>query len=413
MTIPSRSAYSGSTASDPAFLQQALGRVTPILAENAGRVDVQGQYPFDNIRLLHEAGLLSVALSRARGGAGFGLGTSFVDYFGLVIGLARACSNTAQLFTVQSGSLFALELLAAPSLVDSVAFEVHQHGAPFCFVAAEVNERFTYDNKRTNIKSFARRLPDGRWQVKAEKAFATGSVGSRFVMFYCATSEEDGRGPPESVIVLLPREHPAVKVHDTWDGIGQRATASGLLVVEDTVIDPRWIVGSPADNPKAAILSSLYQLGFAAILTGIGEAALDDTRGFVLGKQKATVGFTRAADEPAIQAHIGDIRIALSASRALVEVAARALDAFVAGSADIADALIAVYQAKVHASSSSLEAGSRLFQIGGARSTSSPLGYDRHWRNARTLTLHDSVDKQKAIVARYALGIERPLVSNR
>ncbi|GAB5097039.1 acyl-CoA dehydrogenase family protein [Caballeronia sp. HLA56] len=396
-----------------ARLHRGVAEATPVLKQRSAQTDEAATFPYDNIRTLHDAGLLAAGLSLERGGAGFGRGTSFTHFFDAVTSIARACSNTAQLYTVQTGALFTLEMLADSALVDELAAAVREDGATFCFTAAEPDERFTYDNKRTNLKSYAERLDDGRWRVKAEKAFATGSVGCTYALFQCATVTDDEGRPPESVLVLLPRSHEAVNVLDTWDGIGQRATSSGRLVVNESVIDGRWVAGNPASVPAAAIFAPLYQLGFAAILAGIGEAALDDTLHFVNNVQKPTNGYARAAEEPAIQAHVADIRIALSASRALINEAARSMDAFTRGEADIAEVLVAVYQAKVHASGSSIEAGSRLFQIGGARSATRRAAADRHWRNARTLTLHDSIDKQKGVVARHVLGVERPNVSTR
>ncbi|WP_454825733.1 acyl-CoA dehydrogenase family protein [Paraburkholderia xenovorans] len=407
-------------ATDPAArLAAGLRQAAPILAARAADVDAQGRFPHESLHTLHEVGLLDVGLSVERGGVGFGRTLPFAHYFDAVWTLARACSNTAQLFTVQTGALFSIELLRDDALTDRIAHDVRTQGASFCFTAAEPDERFTHDNKRINIQSYAQPLADGRWRIRAEKAFATGSVGAAYVLFQCAVvagpddAAADAGRPPQAVLVVLPRNHPAVQVHDTWDGIGQRATGSGKLVVDETVVDARQIVGNPAGVPQAAIFAPFYQLGFAAILAGIGEAALDDTLAFVHGRQKPTHGYARAADEPAVQAHVADVRIALSASRALIGEAARQMDAFARGEADIGDVLVAVYQAKVHASASAIEAGTRLFQIGGARSATRHVAADRHWRNARTLSLHDSVDKQKGIVARAVLGVERPNVSTR
>ncbi|OZI71961.1 acyl-CoA dehydrogenase family protein [Bordetella genomosp. 12] len=394
-------------------LRQSLDALAPWLAERSVQVDAEGNFPSENMAALHRSGLLQVGLSLQRGGAGLGRETPFADYFELVTGLARACSNTAQLFTVQNGALYTLEQLASEALLDEIASAVQRQGASFCFVGAEPDERFTHDNKRVNIKSVATPLPDGQWHITAEKAFATGSVGCQYALFQCATVTEDDGRPPESVLVVLPRHHSAVTIQDTWNGVGQRATASGRLHVAPSQVSAHWVVGNPASAPHGALFAPLYQLGFAAILAGIGEAALDDTLKFVHGTLKPTHGYQRPADEPAIQAHVGDIRIALSASRALIREAARSMDAYLRQETEIADVLVAVYQAKVHASASSLEAGSRLFQVGGARSATRDWAFDRHWRNARTLTLHDSVDKQKGIVARHILGIERPNVSTR
>ena len=64
---------------------------------------------------------------------------------------------------------------------------------------------------------------------------------------------------------------------------------------------------------------------------------------------------------------------------------------------------VAVAEAKVLAHRAALEIGSQLFELTGARATSSRLGLDRYWRNARVHTLHDPVDYKYRDLGRYAL----------
>ncbi|MGC3983756.1 MAG: acyl-CoA dehydrogenase family protein [Pseudorhodoferax sp.] len=195
--------------------------------------------------------------------------------------------------------------------------------------------------------------------------------------------------------------------------MGQRATSSGRLVVQDTVVAPQWVLGDAATRPRAQIFAPLFQLGFASIFVGIAEAALAFAVEHVNTRLKPTAGYATAAHEPNLQGHIGHLRIQVSAAAALVRQAAEQMDGIERGEGAIHEVLSSVYQAKVFASHVALEASSRLFQIGGARLASRAWAADRFWRNARTLTLHDSVDKQTGIVGRHVLGIENPAVSNR
>ena len=51
-----------------------------------------------------------------------------------------------------------------------------------------------------------------------------------------------------------------------------------------------------------------------------------------------------------------------------------------------------------------------LFELAGARSTLAAHNLDRHWRNARTHTLHDPVRWKYAILGNYFLnGVDPPL----
>jgi alkylation response protein AidB-like acyl-CoA dehydrogenase len=56
----------------------------------------------------------------------------------------------------------------------------------------------------------------------------------------------------------------------------------------------------------------------------------------------------------------------------------------------------------------SLEIGSQLFELTGARSTSTSRGLDRFWRNARVHTLHDPVDHKLREIGLHALTGHSP-----
>ena len=56
-----------------------------------------------------------------------------------------------------------------------------------------------------------------------------------------------------------------------------------------------------------------------------------------------------------------------------------------------ADTAVKIAEAKFLTDQVSLEVASRLFEIQGARATTAAYGFDRHWRNLRTHTVHDPV----------------------
>ena len=76
--------------------------------------------------------------------------------------------------------------------------------------------------------------------------------------------------------------------------------------------------------------------------------------------------------------------------------------------AERGDVALAVAEAKVLAHRAAIEVSSQLFELTGARSTSSRLGLDRFWRNARVHTLHDPVDHKLRALGRHALLGELP-----
>ena len=56
----------------------------------------------------------------------------------------------------------------------------------------------------------------------------------------------------------------------------------------------------------------------------------------------------------------------------------------------------------------SLAAGSNLFELAGSQSTLSEHNLDRHWRNARTHTLHDPVRWKYHAIGNYVLNGKKP-----
>ena len=102
----------------------------------------------------------------------------------------------------------------------------------------------------------------------------------------------------------------------------------------------------------------------------------------------------------------------LHAAQALLEKAGLAIDTAVgAPSADsVAKVQTAVAQAKVLSTEIAIAATNKLFELGGTRSTLAVHTFDRHWRNARTHTLHDPVRWKYAVLGNYALnGVDPPL----
>ena len=70
----------------------------------------------------------------------------------------------------------------------------------------------------------------------------------------------------------------------------------------------------------------------------------------------------------------------------------------------VAQATLLVAEAKVLTTEIAILASNKLFELSGARSTLQQLNLDRHWRNARTHTLHDPVRWKYNIVGNYYLN---------
>ena len=123
-------------------------------------------------------------------------------------------------------------------------------------------------------------------------------------------------------------------------------------------------------------------------------------------------GLDHAWQDPYTIQAVGDLRLRLNAAEALLERAGLAIDRAVAEptAETVAAAQIAVAESKVLTTEVAIAATNKLFELAGTRSTLAEHNLDRHWRNARTHTLHDPVRWKYAILGNYYLnGVNPPL----
>jgi alkylation response protein AidB-like acyl-CoA dehydrogenase len=211
---------------------------------------------------------------------------------------------------------------------------------------------------------------------------------------------------------------------NNWDNIGQRLTDSGGVELNNVRIERSEIlgpdpIGGPVDGtaptPYQTLVTPHWQLAFVNFYIGTAEGAIDEALEWVLanGSPWETSGVERASDDAYILERVGEIVSEVRAAALLADRAGDALQAALDTGPALtanqrAEAAVAVYEAKVVTTRVALDATSRLFEIQGARATSAAYGFDRHWRNLRTHTVHDPVAYKAREVGDWALNKRAP-----
>ncbi|MCG8916039.1 acyl-CoA dehydrogenase [Actinokineospora sp. PR83] len=252
----------------------------------------------------------------------------------------------------------------------------------------------------------------GRLLLSGRRPFATGAaVADRLIVN--ATRTDNG----DRLTLDVDAHHPGVHHPDDWDNSGQRLTASGSVVFTDVPVEPDQVVGvlPPADDPRMVrlVLSSIgYQSMLAQVCVALAEGALAEAAKYTRTKSRpwGTSGVDQAVQDPYVLAGYGEAVAETRAAALMVDAGVSALQA----ASDLGPAItpelrgetgIVVSTAKVVATGVANRVTARAFDFIGARATTSALGFDRFWRNARTLTLHDPVVyKAKEVGAHYLTG---------
>jgi len=115
-------------------------------------------------------------------------------------------------------------------------------------------------------------------------------------------------------------------------------------------------------------------------------------------------------DDPLTAQRVGELSVKVRSANAVLAAAGRALDSarvVLAGDPRNDDAAVAaslaVAAAGVVTADAALATSNGLFEVAGTRSAADSLGLHRHWRNARTHTLHDPVGWKVQHLGRHAL----------
>ncbi|MFF4486659.1 SfnB family sulfur acquisition oxidoreductase [Streptomyces sp. NPDC001544] len=248
--------------------------------------------------------------------------------------------------------------------------------------------------------------PDGSYLLTGVKHYSTGALFADWIPVLARAEDDDLH------VAYVPRDAPGVSVVDDWDGMGQRTTASGTVRLDAVPVPADHVLPHHLTFRGPQLHGAVAQLLHAAIDTGIAQGALEEAVTFVRTKSRPWFesGFETAAEDPLLIQRFGELALQVRAARALLHEAARTVDTARAGLTDdsAAEASIAVAAVKVAAAQAAVEVAGALFEVSGTRSALDSLNLHRHWRDARTHTLHDPTRWKIQHIGRYVLNGTRP-----
>ncbi|MGJ6122924.1 acyl-CoA dehydrogenase family protein [Mycolicibacterium sp. Y3] len=353
--------------------------------------DRNDENPFDQVAALKRAGFGTLRVPTELGGAGL----TVPQLFSAVIDVARADPIVAHIF--RAHFWFVEERLRGDDRrwLDKVIA-----GKTFGNAFSEKG------SLAVGSLVFNTRLlpaPGGGFRLDGEKYYSTGTLFSDYLTT-TATTDHDS-----VATVVVPADRAGVKLIDDWDGFGQRRTGTGTTTFSGvTVAADEVLSDTPYDaEPSPTVQYASLQLYIHAIVAGILESVVDDGVALLRSRERS---FSHAVaekptEDPLLQRQLGELASTAYIARTAVLDAAAAIAAADASAvngvpdAELAEeAQLKAAKVKVHLDDVAPEAATRLLELGGASAASRARNLDRHWRNIRTITLHNPVGlKARAI----------------
>ncbi len=383
-----------------AALDASLGPLYARIADGAVARERDRELLHGPIGELKAAGFTALRVPRELGGGGLTLR----QFFRQLINLAAAESNIPQALRVHF-SYVEDQLLAQSPEGDARLREV----ADGSVVGNAITEPGA-----GSVRGYATKLtPSGDgYRLNGTKSYSTGTLYADRIL---VAADLDG----ERVGVLVDADADGVDKRDDWNGFGQRLTASGTTVFTDVAVAADRLLGPGYGAPGATYATSFLQLVQLAGLAGIAQRATDDTTAWVRARTRT---FSHAAadlqrHDPLVQQVIGRLSSAAWSARQSVLAVADVLDETLADRRVHEDLLQEAELAAAHAQLSVIDtvlrATNDLFEVGGASIVDADLALDRHWRNARTLAVHNpAIQKARTIGDLLLNGAELPYAWN-
>jgi SfnB family sulfur acquisition oxidoreductase len=361
-------------------------------ALDASARDAERRLPINEVEHLSSSGLLGVTVPRAYGGADVSV-TVLTEIFRL---LALGDPNIAQIPQSHFVYVNVLRHQGSDEQRRRLFGEVLE-GRRFGNAQSELGTKTVAE-----IRTTLTRNDDGTYSLSGIKHYSTGAQFAHWIPVLA--KGEDGN----NFVAFVEASAPGVTVLDDWEGMGQRTTASGQVKLENVRVPADLVVPHFLTFTGPQLYGAVAQILHAAIDVGIARSALNDATTFVRERSRPwwESGVDLASQDQLTIQQVGELEIQVRGAEALLGAASRSIDeaSHSLTDATAASASIAVAAAKTVGARSAVEISNALFELAGTRSCLQSDNLNRHWRNARTHSLHDPVRWKVQHIGRYALN---------
>jgi alkylation response protein AidB-like acyl-CoA dehydrogenase len=376
-----------------AIILEQLESVTVEIGKHAAKRERERELPYQAFEQIRSIRVGTLRIPAAFGGPG----ATVKQLIEVVARLASADSNVAH--ALRSHFNFVETILLTPGAVRAPHIQRILHGEIMGGAHTEIGT-----SRPGEIRTRLTALSNG-YRLDGRKFYATGALFADR-LFITAV---DGQGRPVSVALEPSRE--GVHVHDDWDGMGQRLTASGSISFDNVAIkseEVEWRDALEREDASGRHAATFRQLYLAACQAGIVRNVLSDAVDYVRTKARPiTHGHAESASgDMFVQRAVGLISARSFAVDTLIAAAADRIDCAYAAilkadeQADrlLTESSIATAKAQSVISELAQAATTGIFDAGGGSATSRTLNFDRHWRNVRTILGHNPIDYKLKVI---------------
>jgi SfnB family sulfur acquisition oxidoreductase len=362
-------------------------------AVGAVRRDAERIAPVAEIEAFSNSGLWGMTVPAAYGGAA----VTNVTLAEVIKTISAADPSIGQ---IPQNHLYMIEALRldGTDAQQRYFFDLALRGFRFGNAFSEVGTKNVLDVQTRIVAD-----PDGDgFRITGKKFYSSGALLAHWIPVVALDELE------HVVVGFVERSDPGLTLIDDWTSFGQRTTCSGTTILDNAHVRPGHVIEHWLAFDRPTTMGPVAQIIQAAVDTGIAVAALADTVTYLRQSSRPWIdsNVEKATDDPLTLFRLGEVQIRVHAAEAILLRAAQLLDIAQADPTvdSVAEAAIAVAESKAISEDAAIFAADRLHELAGTRSTLGAYGLDRHWRNARTHTLHDPSRWKYFAIGNYLLN---------
>lgn len=356
------------------------------IAKVAAECDRESRFPRDIFNEAHQLGLVNPTLPSAYGGNGF----SDLNSVMITEEMAWGCTGITTSMTANTLGMTPIKLAGSEE----------QKKKYLGWMAAEpifASYATTEPNAGSDVAGLqCRATPDGGggYVLNGQKAWITNANMAAFITVF-ATQDPALRHKGIGAFIVH-KDAPGVKVGKHEDKLGQRASDTAVVSLEDVRIPAEQVLAQPGHGFKVAMETfNQTRPDIAGLGCGLMRRCLDECVAYA--KERKTFG-QPIGQHQLVQAMIAEMGIRIEAAQLLARKAAWNLDQAVR------NPQVSSY-AKAYSSDSAMATAIDAVQIFGGNGYSKEYPVEKLMRDAKILQIYEGTSQiQRIVIAKNLLA---------
>ena len=358
-------------------------RIIPVAKE----CDRESRFPREVFEEAWKIGLVNPTLPSEYGGAGLSdLDSSFITEE-----LAYGCSGIQTSMTANTLGMTPIKLAGSAEQKKKYLGWLASEPIFASYATTEPGA----GSDVAGIQTRAVKDGSGGYVLNGQKAWITNANLASFITIF-ATEDPALRHKGIGAFIVH-KDTPGLKVGKHEDKLGQRASDTAVVMLEDVHVPAAQVLAAPGNGFKIAMETfNQTRPDIGAIAVGLMRRCLDECVAYA--KERKTFGVP-IGQHQLVQAMIAEMAIRIEATSLLVRKAAWNLDK------GIRNPIVSAY-AKAYGADSAMQTAVDAVQIFGGNGYVKEYPVEKLMRDAKILQIYEGTSQiQRLVIARNVLGV--------